>query len=209
MKKNIIVLGLLSIVAFSCGETTEEHTEEVLETAEVCTYAYNGESTTVGWTAFKFTEKAAVGGKFDQVDVLIAQNSEDMLQTLSGASFTIPINSVNTENPVRDTKIKNSFFGTMESTEVISGLVKSIDAEKALVEISMNGMSNEYEGTVTVEGEKVNFNTTIDMVDFEAQSSVDSLNNVCKDVHTGADGVSKLWSEVDINVETTLVKECK
>lgn len=209
MKKNIIALGLLSAVAFSCTESTESHTEEVVEQTEVCTYAYDASSTTVGWTAFKFTEKKGVSGVFDQVDVLIAQNSEDMLQTLSGASFTIPIESVNSENSDRDVKLQNSFFGTMEATEVISGIVKSIDAEKALVEISMNGVSKEYEGTVVVEGEKVNFTTTIDMVDFEAQSSVDSLNIVCGDLHTGEDGVSKLWSEVDISVETTLVKECK
>ena len=209
MKKNIIVLGLLSVMAISCGESTDDHAEEVVEKVEVCTYAYNASSTTVGWTAFKFTDKKGVSGVFDQVDVLIAQNAEDMVQTLSGASFTIPVSSINSENPDRDTKLENSFFGTMESTEIISGLVKSINNETALVEISMNGISMEYEGVVTVEGEKVNFTTTIDMVDFEAQSSVDSLNTVCGLLHTGTDGVSKLWSEIDINVETTLVKECK
>ena len=209
MKKNIVVLGLLGLVAFSCGETTEQHTEELIETVEVCTYAYNPESTVIGWTAFKFTERLGVNGVFEKVDVLIAQDSEEMLQTLSGASFTIPISSVNSENTDRDYKIQNSFFGTMESTEVISGLVKSIDAEKALVEISMNGISIEYEGAVAVDGEKVNFTTTIDMVDFEAQHSVDSLNIICTDLHKGSDGVSKLWSEVDIYVETTLVKDCK
>ena len=210
MKKNIIVLGLLSVFAISCGENTDEHSDDkVEEKVEVCTYAYNPGSTTIGWTAFKFTEKKGVSGVFDQVDVLIANNSEDMLQTLSGASFTIPVSSINSENPERDLKLQNSFFGTMEATEIISGLVKSIDNENATVEISMNGISKDYNGTVVVEGEKVNFTTTINMVDFEAQSSVDSLNIVCGDLHTGEDGISKLWSEVDINVETTLVKECK
>jgi len=210
MKKNIIVLGLLSVFAFSCGESSDEHSEEkVEEKVEECTYAYNSESTIVGWTAFKFTEKKGVSGVFDQVDVLIANNSENMLQTLSGASFTIPVLSINSENPERDLKLQNSFFGTMEATEIISGLVKTIDNENATIEISMNGISKDYEGTVVVEGEKVSFTTTIDMVDFKAQSSVDSLNIVCGDLHTGDDGISKLWSEIDINVETTLVKECK
>jgi hypothetical protein len=209
MKKNIIVLGLLSVIAISCGESVEKNVEELVESEELCTFAYDPAATTVGWTAFKYTEKKGVNGVFDKVDVLIAHNSEDMLQTLSGASFTIPIESVNTENPDRDYKIQNSFFGTMQSSEVISGIIKSIDSEKAVVEISMNGMSIEYEGKVSVEGQKVNFRTTIDMVDFESQKSIDSLNSVCIAVHTGSDGISKLWSEVDINVETTLVKECK
>jgi hypothetical protein len=132
-----------------------------------------------------------------------------MLQTLSGATFTIPVNSVNSQNPERDVKIQNHFFGTMEATEVISGMVKSIDNKTAVVDLSMNGKTFEYNGDVTVDGEKVIFETTINMVDFEAQSSIDSLNNVCETLHTGTDGVSKLWSEVDIKVETTLIKDCK
>jgi polyisoprenoid-binding protein YceI len=192
----------------SCNSSEAPKTD-VVETTKVCTFNYNSESTVIGWTAFKFTEKKGVNGIFEKSEVLIANASEDMLQTLAGASFTIPISSINTNNPVRDGKIKNSFFGSMESTEIISGLVKSISDSLAVVEITMNGKSLEYTGTVTTDGLKVGFLTTINMTDFEAQYAIDSLNNVCKVVHTGMDGISKLWSEVDLNVETTLVKTCK
>jgi polyisoprenoid-binding protein YceI len=208
MKKSILTFGLLSAILISCNNTETPKTE-VVETVEVCTYKYSADSTVIGWTAFKFTEKKGVSGVFDQSEVLIANTSEDMLQTLAGASFTIPVSSINSQNPVRDTKLKNSFFGVMESTEIISGIVKSISDSEALVEITMNGVSKDYTGTVTTDGLKVSFSTTINMTDFEAQYAVDSLNIVCSDVHTGADGISKLWSEVDINVETILVKTCK
>ena len=212
MKKNLLIFGFASVLMMSCSEetTTEtaEHEEEV-KVEEVCTYKYDAESTVIGWTAFKFTEKTGVKGFFENADVMIANESEDMLQTLSGATFTIPVNTINSQNPERDVKIQEHFFGTMEATEVISGMVKSIDNKTALVDLSMNGKTVEYNGNVTVDGEKVIFETTIDMVDFEAQTSVDALNTVCETLHTGNDGVSKLWSEVDIKVETTLVKDCK
>jgi len=207
MKKSILSVGILSILLFSCNNT--EKTSETLETVEVCTYSYNAESTIIGWTAFKFTEKKGVSGVFDNSEVLIANNSEDMLQTLSGASFTIPVSSINSNNPARDEKLKTSFFGTMESTEIISGIVKSINETEALIELTLNGISKDYIGKVTVDDLKVSFSTTINMTDYEAQHSIDSLNVVCSEKHTSEDGVSKLWSEVDINVETTLVKSCK
>ena len=208
MKKSIFTFGLLSAILISCNSAETPKTE-VVETVEVCTYNYSADSTVIGWTAFKFTEKKGVSGVFDQSEVLIANASEDMLQTLSGASFTIPVSSINSNNTVRDEKIKHSFFGSMESTEIISGLVKSISDSLAVVEITMNGQSKDYTGKVSVDGMKVAFSTTINMTDFEAQYAIDSLNNVCKVVHTGMDGISKLWSEVDLNVETTLVKTCK
>lgn len=203
-------MGLLATFAVSCGsESTEESANEEKEVAEVCTYTYDNSSTKLTWTAFKFTERAGVSGTFDVIQVTTAGASEDMYNALTGATFTIPVSSVNSENPDRDKKIQNHFFGTMTSTENISGVVKSIDESKATVEMTLNGVTKEYEGEVTVEGETVKLATTVDMDDFEAHASVDSLNTICYDLHTGEDGVSKLWSDVDVVVETTLVKECK
>ncbi len=203
-----LYIGALALLAVSCAgeanQTNEKETEPV-----TCIYNYDESSTKVNWTAFKFTEKKGVGGTFNTVNVLISNASDDMFKTLTGATFAIPVESVNSENPDRDLKIQDHFFGSMQSTEVISGVIKSIDEQSALVEITMNNISKEYEGRISVEGEKITLATTVDMVDFEAQTSVDSLNSVCNDLHKGADGVSKLWSEVDITVETTLKKDCK
>lgn len=215
MKNKITILGFASLFLMSCGgeSTTEEHAEtneQEVKVQEVCKYVYNPESTVIGWTAFKFTEKTGVKGFFDSADVLIANESDtDLVQTLSGATFTIPVSTINSQNPERDAKIQEHFFGTMEGTEVISGMVKSIDKDSALVDLSMNGKTVEYTGNVTVEAEKVIFETTINLDDFEAKSSIDALNSVCETLHTGTDGISKLWSEVEIKVETTLDKVCE
>lgn len=204
--KQIMLAAISSLLIISCGGDATPETP--IEETKPCLYNYNPATTTVQWTAFKFTEKTAVGGMFDKVNVLISAPAEDMFATLTGASFTIPVESVNSANEERDGKIKASFFGTMSSTEIISGVVKSINQTDATVEITMNGVSKDYDGSVTVDGEKIGFKCTIDLVDFEASSAIDSLNAVCNDLHKGADGISKLWTEVDISVETTLKKEC-
>jgi len=204
--KTLSALAISSILIISCGgEATPEVSEK---STEPCLYNYDNTTTSVEWTAFKFTEKKGVGGKFEKVNVLISAPAEDMFQTLTGASFTIPVETVNSANEDRDMKIKAHFFGSMESTSVISGLVKSIDSKNATVELTMNGVSHDYEGPVTVDGETIGFSSTINLTDFEAGYAIDSLNTVCDDLHKGADGISKLWTEVDINVKTTLKKVC-
>jgi len=206
MKK--LSIAFVTLLALSCGSETSQAEQPVI-TTEKCLYKFDESSTKVGWTAFKFTEKTGVTGTFNKVNVLISQAAEDMYTTLTGATFTIPVNEVNSENPDRDQKIQDHFFGSMESTDIISGIVKTINESSALIEITLNGISKEYDGEVSVEGETITLKTTIDMLNFEAQQSVDSLNSVCNDLHKGADGVSKLWTEVDINVVTTLKKDCK
>jgi len=212
MKRKLIFGITLSTLMFSCTttETETNHQEEQVDEIQLCTYSYQPETTVINWTAFKTTAKKGVSGKFDEFDVLVPNdNNEFMIQSLNSATVTIPVNSVNSDNPERDKKIDSLFFGAMNQTEIISVLIKSITEESAAVEITMNGKSVDYDGQITVENETVKFHTTINLDDFEAQPAVESLNTACKDLHTGDDGVSKLWSEVDIDVETTLKQNCK
>lgn len=211
MKRKLFFGTALSVLLFACTEANNEETktEEQVDEVQICTYNYQPETTVINWTAFKTTAKKGVSGKFDNFDVLVPNNgNEFMIQSLNSATITIPVNSVNSDNPERDKKIDSLFFGAMEHTEIISVLIKSITETNAVVEITMNGKSVDYEGQITVENQTVIFNATINLDDFEAQPAVESLNTACKELHTGEDGVSKLWSEVDIKVETTLKQNC-
>ena len=202
-----LFLSLTSILLLSCSnDTTTEVNEDIAP--EVCKYEFDETNTTVNWAAFKFNEKTAVKGVFNKINVLISEPSENMFNTLTGASFTIPVNSINSNNEERDKKIDAHFFGSMTSTEIISGLIKNINEKTALVEITMNSVSIDYSGDVLIDGDKISFSTAIDMGDFEAIHSIDSLNTIRYDLHKGTDGISKLWNEIEINVETTLKKVC-
>lgn len=213
MKFKVIVLGLVSVLVFSCNSSSEQKDSEESSKAEekviLCKYRYDSESTIVGWEAFKTTAKKGVKGVFNKVDVLAPNSSEDLLQTLSGATFSLPVSGINSENEARDFKLENSFFGNMIATDVVSGLVRSINETNATVEISMNGVTIDYTGNVSVQNNTVRFDVEIDLLDFEATTAIDSLNVVCGELHKGDDGISKLWSVVSISVETTLKEECE
>ncbi|MBI3134839.1 MAG: YceI family protein [Bacteroidetes bacterium] len=208
MKKSIYYFGLLGFALASCGGGESESTVAA-DTAEVCTYSYDSSSTELTWTAFKLTEKIAVNGTFNEINVTAKDSASDMFAVLTGATFDIPVASVNSQDPVRDGKVKNSFFGNMVETASITGTVNSLSASGASIAITMNGVTKDYNGEVTVDGETITVTTTVDIVDFNAQTSLDSLSVVCAEKHTGPDGVNKFWSTVDVAVKTTLVKTCK
>ncbi|MBK6953125.1 MAG: YceI family protein [Crocinitomicaceae bacterium] len=208
MKKIIYSFGLLAFTLASCGGGEAESTTTT-DTVEVCKYSYDSSATELTWTAFKLTEKIGVNGTFNQINVTAKDSVADMFAVLTGATFEIPIASLNSQDPVRDGKVTRSFFGNMIETSSITGTVNSISATTASVAILMNGVTKEYTGTVTVDAETITMTTTIDLIDFNAQTSMDSLSVVCSEKHTGPDGVNKFWSTVDIAVKTTLVKTCK
>ncbi|MEO9533838.1 MAG: YceI family protein [Crocinitomicaceae bacterium] len=207
--RKLMLLGLLPLMV-ACGGAEEEadttNDEEVVA-EEVCTYKYDENATILTWTAFKLTEKVGVDGSFDEINV-VANESEDMFGVLSGATFEIPVVSVNSQDPVRDPKIRDSFFGTMDSTVAITGEIISIDENGARVSITMNGVTVEYDGEIKVKEETITMNTTIDILDFDGQGSIDEIGKVCEAKHTGEDGVNKFWSDVNVAVQTKLIKEC-
>ncbi|WP_066757138.1 YceI family protein [Crocinitomix algicola] len=211
MNKSLLTLGFGALLLTACGgaEKSEETENEVVDTKEVCKYEYNHDETILTWTAFKLTDKIAVTGSFDQIDVTTNQASEDMYAVVSGASFEIPVSSLNSQDETRDPKIKNSFFGVMDSTSTIVGSILSLDANGGKVEITMNGKTVQYDGKVKVDGEELKFLTEINILDFDGQEAMDSLGVVCEAKHTGPDGVNKLWSEVEIAVKTTFTKTCE
>jgi len=201
----------LAIIAFSfasCGGEEVEITAPT-DSVEVCNYSYDSSSTILTWTAFKLTEKIGVNGTFDEINVVAKENATDMFGVLTGATFEIPVATLNSQDPVRDPTVKRAFFGNMVETASITGSVISLNATEANMSITMNGVTKEYTGVVKVDGEKIKVTTTIDIVDFEAQVSLDSLGVACKEKHTGPDGINKFWTTVDVAVQTTLIKTCK
>jgi len=198
MKKiQIAVLGLLLVVAFSCKQTKKE--EEKTEEA-VATYSIVEDSTNVRFTAYKTSDKVPVGGTFQEVELTYAAG-ETPMETLDGLEFSIPVSSLFTNDPTktRDPKIIEFFFDKMAETQSITGTFTFKDDKSCAVRLSMNGMSTElpmeYEIT---EDNHVNFSGVMDLKQWNALDALASLNEACKILHTGSDGVSKTWEDVAI-----------
>ncbi len=216
MKNFTIGMGFALFLASCAGETkpkeevitTEDQSSEKVNT-QVCTYSFNPDSTTVSWTAFKTTEKIGVGGKFDTVNIAGTQSASNMNEVFDGASFSIPVSSINTANPDRDMKIRKFFFGTLAGSQTLEGNLVSLENGKGLVALSMNGVSKEVEMDYTIDGDAVQLETTINVGEWNADAGIEALNTECYELHMAGDGVSKLWPEVKIGIRSVLAKTCE
>lgn len=197
--KKVSTLILVLFVVFqmtSCGsDKKEEKKKQKSDAAFVLSEAKNK----VEWTAYKFTEKTPVGGQFRKINITAGGEGSTAKEAISNAEFSIPISSVFTKNSDRDYKIKKFFFGIMKDPELLKGKFVIETDSSGQLQVTMNGITNNLPFTYTLEGKKFGMTTKMDVANWNAQSSIDSLNAVCNDLHKGLDGVSKLWSEVAIN----------
>ena len=209
MKKHILFLAFsaLFIGLSSCGGD-KTATEDATQQEKNCFYSYNSGSTVLEWTAFKFTEKTGVNGTFNKITIEGMEKSDDPKKMIESLTFSIETASVETQNEERNGKIVKLFFGSI-ATPMITGKVKSLsDNGKATIEIEMNKMKKDVVGQYTLEDGIFDFSATIDVLNWNAGNGITILNTVCKELHTGADGKSKLWSEVDLSFTTELMSDC-
>ena len=208
MKNRIVFFSALTVALLMSSCTSEPKEIEVVKPEPTCKYSYNAESTEFEWTAFKTTEKVGVAGSFNEIKVtsIEVDNDKDVIESIQ---FSMNTATVETNNEDRNGKVAKHFFETI-NTETIDGSIKSLGEDgKAIVEISMNDLTIEVEGDYELNVGIFTFETMIDLSLWNAISGVDALNEICKDLHTGEDGVSKLWSEVQLSLKTTLTKTCE
>ncbi|PWJ44834.1 YceI family protein [Sediminitomix flava] len=219
MRKNTLKVAFFAMLiglAACGGEKKQAEKQEVVAVVpeaveENVSYVYQQSETMVSWEAYKFTEKVGVGGVFDQFVVSMAKDSVAApSEVLTSLSFSIPVESVNSNNPERDAKIKKYFFGTMASTSTIEGEVKSVEgsASKGIAQVALK--LNNVEKTVplnyTVEDATLKLEGVMDLGNWNAINSVKSLNDVCAELHRGTDGKSVLWPEVKLYVRSNFSK---
>lgn len=202
MKKLSFLLIAVFIGFTSCKDEKKETKTDAPITEK---YVIKPEGTTVKWTAYKTTGKLPVGGKFKLLD-FDSKTGETPQEALNNLSFSIPVSSVFTNDATntRDAKIINSFFGAMLDTEFLKGTIKYVN-NAYVASITMNGETNNLPLEVKVtDGRRVILTGTMNLKDWKALDALASLNKVCFDLHKGADGVSKTWEDVAIEVETFL-----
>jgi hypothetical protein len=209
MKKSFLNLIVISFFIGGCTQSSDDATVVKTE-APSCNYSYDANASKLDWTAYKTSEKVAVKGTFNTLNVNKTNRNENMEKVLLGATFEIPSLSVNSQNPERDKKIAEQFFGAMTNTQTISGKITSLNNGIAQINIVLNETTQNIQGKYTFGNEgRFALDATIDLKNFKAENAVKSLNDACGKLHAGADGISKLWDEVTLHFETQLKKSCK
>ena len=203
--KKIYLLVLLFItvtVVISCKKNVK--VENPL-TAKM--YTVLADSTIISWTAYKTTAKVPVKGQFSELIIENAKKDSTMLGALNGLKFKIPVNSLFTNDTLRDGKLKKFFFGSMQNTNFIKGVLHMNNENTSMVELTMNGITRELPIAYIVTDQKVTIVGNMELDNWQAKAALEALNLVCKDLHTGDDGISKTWSDVKIEVIIVLNNE--
>tara|TARA_B110000037_G_scaffold222588_1_gene298181 strand:+ start:9536 stop:10180 length:645 start_codon:yes stop_codon:yes gene_type:complete len=214
MSKLLLIL-LSSFVLFSCNEEKTETKQVSIteETQEGCIYSVNPKKLKFEWAAFKTTEKIRVNGTFNKIELLNKKAEESIPELLLDTRFIIHLNSLNSANKIRDKKIIDLFFGNLTNKAEFLGYIKDVKGDnkkgEALVVLEINGMKELVNMKYKMKNAHLKLAGDLDLLEWKTRDSFEAINTACKELHTGKDGVSKTWTDINIIISTVLNKDCK
>jgi polyisoprenoid-binding protein YceI len=191
--------------------------------ATPCSYEIDTSTLQVHWTAFKTNQKVGVNGSFSEVTLAGDLHDTDLAQLLGQLEAEIQVTGADkfrTGNPARDTTIYEKFFslfkrkgmlkGEIHNVKVQNGPTPDIDTSGTFdLKLTVNQKTKEvpFKFTLTPAGA---FNATgaINVLDFNLNGALASLHQACEALHTGTDGVSKTWPDVDLKLDATIRRSC-
>ncbi|MCK0132051.1 YceI family protein [Flavobacteriaceae bacterium F08102] len=198
--KNISSLAILVLLlTVSCKKEPAKK--------EVAQFSIEPETITVNWTGYKTTDKVAVKGEFKEITVSNMKSDTTAYGALNGAKFDIPVSSLFSNDEIRDGKLKELFFGVMNATNSLTGTLDINADGTGDIDLLMNGVQRKVPITYVTNDQLVEIEGILHLEDFEAQNALESLAKACFDLHKGADGVSKTWSEVKVEAKVYLKKK--
>lgn len=173
--------------------------------ADICTFEFIKEGSTLSWTAFKTPKKVGVKAQFSDFSVK-SKKSASIDDLLASATVEVNSQSVDSGDKGRNVKIMSFFFKKMlKGTKILGKVLKSSDS-KAEVEFTMNGVSkivlmlakyDDAAGTLTLSGK-------MDVLEFGMKDNLAALTKACYEKHEGV-----TWPDVELEFVTKLNKSCK
>lgn len=206
MKKSIFI-SLLFFVAITIVSCKSDKKTEKKKPTNSERYYIEPNNSKINWIAYKTTDKVPVKGEFTEFSIENSKEGTTVIEALNGVQFKIPVSSLSTKDTIRDGKLKKSFFGSMINTSEITGTIHIDNDTSGKVTITMNGVSQDLPITYSIEGQMITIEAVMNLDNWKAQAAIEALNVVCKDLHTGADGISKTWNDVKIEVITFVKHE--
>ena len=205
-----LLVGFCTLI-ISCGDSKNTGSDVVSTTITTQqsdssldkNWEYDHGSTKVKWTGFKLASKAGVSGGFDSINVSGFTPSSDLATSMTGVTFEIHTQSINSNDSVRDWKLANILFGTM-NTPIISGEIKSINEkeESAVINVTMGAASVDVPMSFSFDNDfVVKLSGAIDIPTWSenANNGFLAISEACAEKHE-----NKTWPDVDIKVYTKL-----
>ena len=189
---------LFSIAIISCKKDIQK---------EPAKFSIEPKTITVNWTGYKTTDKVAVKGQFKEIEISNIKESGTAVDALNGVEFSIPISSLFTDEPIRDSKLKQLFFGVMDNTLSLTGTLNLSKDGTGAIDLLMNGVQQKIPVTYIASGQLVELEGTMNLDNWNGQAALASINEACFDLHKGPDGISKTWNEVAISAAVYLRKK--
>ncbi|GMN11734.1 YceI family protein [Croceitalea sp. MTPC9] len=163
-------------------------------------YAIDTTGISLQWTAYKFTDKMAVHGTFNDFSVDFQKNKKTIEDLLVKDKITIHTMSVNSGAEIRDAKLKTYFFEVFKS-DIIRGEILDAKNGKGVMNIELNTISREVDYTYSQKGDTLFLKTAINLANWKGEEAINTLNRECYELHMGVDKVSKLWPNVVITIK--------
>lgn len=208
MIKNILAISTLALTLGACSSDQESTQQPVESKVEICTYSYDETESSFEWGAFKTSEKVKVSGTFNVIEVT-SVSSEEPKEVIESLSFKMETASVESNDESRNKNISKFFFETINTSEITGSIESLSDDGKAVVLITMNGVEVPVETSYKLIDDLFVLKGIVDVSLWNAMSGIEALNEECSDVHMAEDGISKLWSHVELNFKTKLDVVCK
>lgn len=177
-----------------------------------CQYSFDPSAVQIGWTAYKTTAKVPVNGQFKTFNVQGPVTGSDIPTLLNALDADIATDSVATGNPTRDGNILAGFFKFVKGFNVHGRFRNAVgSAQDGTVELALtiNGRWGVVPMNYAIGADsKFTATGTLDLLKFGLGAALTQMNTVCGDYHTGADGVSKTWSTVDLTLAVPVTSTC-
>ncbi len=212
-----IAFLLALALSFSACKNKEQGSEEARDTGETteqssCIWAYDdAASAEVHWTVYKTTARVPVNGQFKEVKIVTGPPKKSLVEYLKSVKFDIPVAGTITGDAARDAKIIKFFFEAMSETDRIIGSAQKIEGDdnsgKITFTVTMNGLTKEVSMPYNFDNGKLMMKGSLNLDDWSTQAAMKTLNEACKEKHTGEDGKTYVAPDVDLQIMATLT--CK
>ncbi|PIE48320.1 MAG: hypothetical protein CSA40_01035 [Flavobacteriales bacterium] len=198
MKKTIFFSLLVLMLSFTACQSTDKKTSKT----DDVTYSVKDAKHTLQWTAYKTTAKTPVKGTFKTINVIKGGQGQSVKEAVNGVDFEIPVNTIFSKDSIRDSKLKEFFFGKMVNTALLSGKIVLETDDKGYIDLMMNNTKQRLPFTYKIEGKTFSLEGKMELKDWQALDALGKLHEVCFDLHKGVDGVSKTWEEVAVSLKS-------